>query len=81
MSLSVAHQALPLSRRSERYSGAWSPNTLRGLLLVGCLASVAAAAWTGEPSAYVRRATRSWPTQARFRPKDSQKSHRVAMDK
>lgn len=54
MSLSIAHHALPFSRQSEKYSAAWSPHALRTLLLLGCLASVAATAWIGDPSAYVR---------------------------
>ena len=42
------------SLRAKRDRRTWSPTALRVLLLVGCLASVAAAAWLGQPEGYLR---------------------------
>lgn len=54
MSVSIARPTLLLSLSLNQYNSAWSPGALRMLLLAGCLASVAVAAWLGEPSAYLR---------------------------
>ena len=54
MSISVAHFASPRSLRSAQLNANWSPSTLQSLLLTGSIASVAVAAWLGEPSAYLR---------------------------
>ena len=53
MSISVADSASPRSLRSAQLNATWSPSTLQSLLLAGSIASVAAA-WLGEPSAYLR---------------------------
>ena len=53
MSISVAHSASPCSLRSEQLNAALSPSARQTLLLAGSFVSVAAAAWLGEPSAYL----------------------------
>ena len=54
MSLLAVHPESLFSSRLPQHKGAWSPSKLRVLLVVGCLASVAAAGWLGQPSAYLR---------------------------
>ena len=54
MSASIAHPASPLSRQPDRRSAHWPTDILRASLLLGCLASVVAAAWLGEPSASLK---------------------------
>ena len=54
MSISVAHSTSPRSLRFAQLNATWSPSTLQSLLLAGNIASVAVAAWFGEPSTYLR---------------------------
>ena len=54
MSISAAHSASPRSLRSAQLNATLSPSVLQTLLLAGSIASVAAAAWLGVPSAYLR---------------------------
>ncbi len=54
LSLSAANPAPTFAVPSRRTPAHDSPAARRAILLIGCFASVAAAAWLGEPAAMVR---------------------------